>query len=143
VLNPQEEGWTPLREWGARRLAVVAVLLGLPFLIAAVILLHAMEDEVRGLFKAQPLVGGAYLLALIVMVPVHELIHALAYCRAVSRILTVQVAAACFSLKEEHLDELPRCLEISPGPADDSEPYAAYAGQFPAGVLCGHPQHRR
>jgi len=71
VLNPQEVGWTLLREWGAGRFAVVAALLGLPFLIPAPIL-------VRGLLKGQPLVGGAFLLALLVMVPVHELIHALA-----------------------------------------------------------------
>ena len=83
VLNPHEEGWTPLRGWGAGRLAVVAVLLGLPFLIAAVCLLGNLKQEVRELFKAQPLVAGAYLLALLVMVPVHELIHALAYCQGI------------------------------------------------------------
>jgi hypothetical protein len=55
----------------------------LPFLIAAIILLGDMKHEVRGLFKAQPLVAGAYLLALIMMVPAHELIHALAYGRSI------------------------------------------------------------
>jgi hypothetical protein len=79
VLDPEEERWVPLRGWGAGRLAVAAVLLGLPFLIAAVILLETMKGEVRGLFKDQPLAGGVYLLALLAMVPVHELIHALAY----------------------------------------------------------------
>jgi hypothetical protein len=79
VLNPREEGWIPLREKGATRLAVVAILLGLPFLLTAIPLLEAMRLEVHGLFKAQPLVGGAYFLALLGMVPAHELIHALAY----------------------------------------------------------------
>jgi hypothetical protein len=79
VLDPQAEGWTPLRQWGGGRFTAVALLLGLPFVIAAVILLFHAKGEVRGLFKAQPLVGGAYLLALMLMVPVHELIHALAY----------------------------------------------------------------
>lgn len=79
VLNPEKEGWTPLREWGAGRLTMVALLLGFPFLMAAVILLLNMKGEVRELLKAQPLVAGGYLLALIAMVPVHELIHALAY----------------------------------------------------------------
>jgi len=64
-------------------LAVVAVLLGLPFLLAAAFLLVDRKDGVRGLFKDQPLVGGGYLLALVVMVPVHELIHALAYCQGI------------------------------------------------------------
>jgi hypothetical protein len=64
-------------------LALVAVLLGLPFLIAGVCLVGNMKQEVRELFKAQPLVAGAYLLALLVMVPVHELIHALAYCQGI------------------------------------------------------------
>jgi hypothetical protein len=84
VLNPQGEHWTPLRGWGAGRLAVAAVLLGLPFLVVAVVLLLGiMKDEVRGLFKDQPLVAGAYLLALLAMVPVHEVIHALAYCQGI------------------------------------------------------------
>lgn len=83
VLNPQVEGWTPLREGGSARLSAAAVLVGLPFVVAAVIVLGNMREEVRGLFKAQPLAGGAYLLALLLIVPVHELIHALAYGRGV------------------------------------------------------------
>lgn len=79
VLDPQVGGWTPLRESGGARLAVVAVLVGLPFVVAAVILLDNMRNKVRELFAAQPLVGGAYLLALLLLVPVHEWIHALAY----------------------------------------------------------------
>jgi len=79
VLNPEEEDWTPLREWGAGRLAAVALLVGLPFLIAAVVRLVEMKDEIRGLVRARPLVGSGCLLALVAMVPLHELIHALAY----------------------------------------------------------------
>ena len=82
VLNPQAEGWTPLREWGAGRLAVFALLLGLPFLLAALnllVTLYGQNGPVRGLLRTQPLLGGGYLLALLAMVPVHELIHGLAY----------------------------------------------------------------
>jgi hypothetical protein len=82
VLNPQQHGWTPLRAWGAGRFAVVALLLGLPFLLAAVVLVvtvNAQTGQVRDLFRAQPLLGVVYLLALLAMVPVHELIHGLAY----------------------------------------------------------------
>src|SRR5438128_830376 len=76
VLNPQAEGWTPLREWAAGPFAVAALLLGLPFLTPAVTLLIGRKEVVRGLFKDQPLAGGAFLLALLAMVPVHEVVHA-------------------------------------------------------------------
>ena len=79
VLNPQKEHWTPLRELGAGRLAVVGSLLGLPFFIAAVIVLRSMNGQLGGLVKTQPLVGGACLLAFLAMMPVHELIHGLAH----------------------------------------------------------------
>jgi hypothetical protein len=79
VLNPQAQGWTRLREWGAGRLAVIAVLLGLPFLIAAIMVLGTMKHEVREFFRLAPLLRGIYLLALLLMVPMHELVHALAY----------------------------------------------------------------
>lgn len=83
VLDPEAEGWSPLRQWSGRRLTVVALLLGLPLMIAAAILVHDMKVEMRELFRGRPLVGAAYLSALIVMVPVHELIHALAYGRGI------------------------------------------------------------
>jgi hypothetical protein len=62
---------------------MTAVLLGLPFLIVAVSLLGTTKDEVRGFLKAEPMLCSAYLLALILMVPVHEFIHALAYGRGI------------------------------------------------------------
>lgn len=79
VLNPQEEQWTPLRELGAGRLALVASLLGLPFFVAAVIMLRSMSGQLRGLVETQPLAGVACLLAFLAMMPVHELIHGLGY----------------------------------------------------------------
>ena len=86
ALNPQVERWTPLREWAAGRLAVVALLLGLPFQLAAVMLLvtvNSQNGQVRDLFRTQPLACGAFVLALLAMVPVHELIHGLAYGRGI------------------------------------------------------------
>ena len=72
VLNPQQEGWTLLREWGPVRLAAVALLLGSPFLITAVVLLAGMRAEVRELLRAEPFLAAGCLLALLGMVPLHE-----------------------------------------------------------------------
>ncbi len=58
---------------------MVAVLLGLPFPVAVLIVLKFMDGQMGDLVKAQPLVGGACLLTLLAVVPVHELIHGLAY----------------------------------------------------------------
>jgi hypothetical protein len=57
----------------------MAVLLGVPFLIMAIMVLSTMRHEVRELFRTAPLLRGIYLLALILIIPVHEFVHALAY----------------------------------------------------------------
>lgn len=82
-FDPQTRNWTPLGESAPGRLALIAVLLGLPCVIAGVILLLGMKSEIRALFHARPLIGGAYFLVCIGMLPIHELIHALAYGRGV------------------------------------------------------------
>lgn len=79
VLNPQEEGWTPLREMSPGRLSAVATLLAIPFSLAAAFLVVDRPGGLRGLLREDPLTAEVFLLAVIVMVPVHEFIHALAY----------------------------------------------------------------
>ena len=69
VLNPQEEQWTPLRELGTKRLALVASLLGLPFLVAAVIVLRSMSGQLRGLVE-DPAAGRCRLSDYFEVVPV-------------------------------------------------------------------------
>jgi hypothetical protein len=79
VLNPQAEGWTPLREVGAGRFTALALLVGLPFTLATAFLLVERKDGLRGLFRDDPLPAGLFLVSVLLAIPVHEAIHALAY----------------------------------------------------------------
>ena len=83
VLNPLAAGWTPLREWTPGRLSVIATLAALPIVSAAVMLLLDHRAEMREDFRTRPLAGGMFVAALVLMVPIHELMHALAYGRGV------------------------------------------------------------
>lgn len=79
VLNPQAEGWTPLRESGPGRFTALALLVGLPFTLATAFLLVDRQDGLRGLFRDDPLAAGLFLGSVLMAIPMHEAIHALAY----------------------------------------------------------------
>jgi hypothetical protein len=55
------------------------MLIALPFSVAMAFLLTDRPGGLRGLFRDDPLPAATFLLAAVVMTPVHELIHALAY----------------------------------------------------------------
>ena len=75
VLSPQNEGWTPLREPTSRVFVIQVLLLSLPFLVAAFAILPGLKGHVR----TQPLVLSALVSCFVLMIPVHEAIHALMY----------------------------------------------------------------
>ncbi len=78
-LDAEASGWTPLREPDSRRFAFVAILLSVPFQVAAIwILFDSLEDFREG-FKSLSLGFILFLAALLLMVPMHEFVHALAY----------------------------------------------------------------
>ena len=67
----------------ARRFALGASLLSIPFVAAALWVLLGSRSEVRGFFLEHPLHFVAFLSVLLALIPVHELIHALAYLKGV------------------------------------------------------------
>lgn len=79
VFNPRDEGWTPLRELSPGRFSALGVLLALPFSIATALLVTSRPGGLHGLLRDDPLPAGAFLLAVVLMCPVHEVIHALAF----------------------------------------------------------------
>lgn len=75
ALSPSDEGWTPLREPSSGRFAVQVLVLSLPLLILAIVILL----RIKGNLRAQPVQLVALLSYFVLMIPVHELIHAFAY----------------------------------------------------------------
>jgi hypothetical protein len=67
----------------ARRFALGASLLSIPFVAAALWVLLGARSEVRGFFLEHTLYFVAFLSALLALIPAHELIHALAYLKGV------------------------------------------------------------
>jgi hypothetical protein len=55
------------------------VLIALPFSLAMAFLVTDRPGGLRGLFRDDPLPAAIFLLAVVLMTPVHELIHAVAY----------------------------------------------------------------
>ncbi|MDZ4405374.1 DUF3267 domain-containing protein [Prosthecobacter sp.] len=79
TFDPVTAGWTPLRTPDARRFVVVALLCTVPFLLAATGFFLDEGPAWRALFRRQPWSLPGFLMLLAALVPVHELIHALAY----------------------------------------------------------------
>lgn len=79
TFDPASAGWTPLGKPDARRFVVVAMLCTVPFVLAATILFLHSAPELRPVFRDQPWSLPLFLLVLLVLVPAHEFIHALAY----------------------------------------------------------------
>lgn len=75
VLNPEDQGWTPLREPSSGRFVIWAFLLSIPFLLAVFALLW----QLKPFLHAQPLAFAALVSFFALMIPVHETIHALVY----------------------------------------------------------------
>lgn len=81
AFDPEQNGWKPLdgADADARRFATIASLLTIPFVAAALWVLFGARSEMRGFLFGHPLRFGAFLSVLLALVPIHELIHALAY----------------------------------------------------------------
>lgn len=75
VFSPQDEAWTPLREPSSGVFVTEALLLSLPFLVLAFAMLRAL----KGFLRTQPLALLALVSFFVLMIPVHEAIHALVY----------------------------------------------------------------
>jgi hypothetical protein len=79
TLDPIAAGWTPLRISDSRRFVVVATLSTIPFLVAATWLLLRAAPVLRPYYRGDPWSLPCFLLLLLVLVPAHEFIHAVAY----------------------------------------------------------------
>ncbi len=77
-LDSEANGWAPLREPDSRRFAFVAILLSVPFQVAAIWILFSSLESFRTRFKSGPL-GVLLFVALLLLIPTHEFVHALAY----------------------------------------------------------------
>jgi len=81
VGAPREEGWQPLggADRDAGRFAGLAALLSIPFIAMAVWLLLSARSEIRALLRAEPQLLMVVLGLMVLLIPLHEFIHALAY----------------------------------------------------------------
>ena len=78
-LDAEANGWTPLREPDSRRFAFVAILLSVPFQVAAIWILFSSLESFRTRFKSGPLGVLLFVAPLLLLIPLHEFVHALAY----------------------------------------------------------------
>jgi hypothetical protein len=79
TFDPVAAGWTPLTTCGSIRYVWIALALGLPFMFGAVAIVLWFAHDWRTLFDTHPWGLPVFLAALLLLVPVHEFIHALAY----------------------------------------------------------------
>lgn len=79
TLDPEAAGWTPLREPSSHWFTAVATALSLPFVLGGSAIFISTSALWKPLFKAHPAGLGAAFLVLAALVPVHEMLHALAY----------------------------------------------------------------
>ena len=79
TFDPVAARWTPLEARGSHHYATVVVLWVCPFLFAATALFFHARAMLRAVFREQSWSLPCLLAALVALVPLHELIHALAY----------------------------------------------------------------
>lgn len=79
TFDPVTAGWIPLRESDSRRFAAVGTLCALPFLLGAIILFLHGAPTLVPFFRLHLWISLFFLGLLLVLVPAHEFIHALAY----------------------------------------------------------------
>lgn len=92
TFDPVAAGWNPLRAADSRRFTIVALFCTIPFLLAAVALFFRAAPSLRPIFHGHLWSLLVFLLLLLLLVPAHELIHAIAYrCRFRSRQLWVGI----------------------------------------------------
>jgi hypothetical protein len=72
-------GWTPLREPGAKSYSTMAVAMSLPFVLGAFLLLLHNREIWRPLLRAHHWELAGFVLLLLILVPLHEGVHAIAY----------------------------------------------------------------
>lgn len=75
VLDAEEEGWTPLAEPSSQRFASIAMALAVPLNVPAVMVLL----NIKSVLRAEPAMLLALASCLVAMVPLHEMLHAVAY----------------------------------------------------------------
>lgn len=75
-FSPEEEGgWAPLREPSSRVFVIQVLILSVPLLVSA----YALLLELKEFLRAQPLGLAGLVSFFVLMIPVHETIHALVY----------------------------------------------------------------
>lgn len=79
TFDPAAAGWTPLSGQDSRRFVFIALLLSLPGIVAASVMTFQWAPAWKVLLSAHAWGFPAFVLALLLLVPVHEFIHALAY----------------------------------------------------------------
>ena len=75
VLDAEKECWIPVSESSSQRFAVLALLLSTPFLVASIVVLLGL----KAYLKSEPAALATLLACFVTTVPLHELLHALAY----------------------------------------------------------------
>ena len=79
TFDPVAAGWTPLPESDSRRFMMVAMLSTIPFIAAAIMLILPVAPELRARMMLHPWSLPCFVLLMLALVPLHELIHAIAY----------------------------------------------------------------
>ena len=75
VLDAATEGWNKLREPRSGTLVVILTAITLVLSIPVILLLH----EMRGILRAEPLMFTVLIIFVVLVIPVHELAHAVVY----------------------------------------------------------------
>jgi len=75
ALDPEKEGWTPLRQVNKKTYTAIAFVTAIPILIGVFLYLL----NIRSLLRSNPATIVVLALFLLLMLPLHELIHAMVF----------------------------------------------------------------
>jgi|SRR5579862_1310924 len=75
AIDPERDGWTPLRQDGINKYVGLSVVLAVPICIAAYVDL----DYIKPLIRSNPIMLALLLVCVVVMLPVHELVHIMVF----------------------------------------------------------------
>lgn len=81
LMDPRQRGWTPLTHSSATRLSTWAAVMAVAAVFCANATLAMAGPDLWLRLRADPALLGGFIVALVALVPVHELTHAVAYGR--------------------------------------------------------------